>query len=346
MTAGAPSTQWKESIPPGEEARLVGYAEALRDTQRARAAGGKPGRALHTKGYGVEGELTVLDGLPDHARAGLFARPATYRAYVRYSNGDSRRNRDSKGDVRGIAVKVLGVAGKKVIPGMEDETTQDLLAIRTPALPFRDAAEFVAVVTAAQANPLLLLPRIVGRLGLGRTFEVLPRVAKGMKLAMSPLAATPYYSAAPICCGAYAVQYAFLPQDRPEPAPSRGSSPDWMRDDLARRLRDQAVVYDLRLRFYVDEARTPIEDASVEWKEDDAPAVTVARLTLPVQDLDSPRGKKLDAAVEALSFDTWHALVEHRPLGNVMRARNQAYMLSTKERGAGKEPKGTELDAS
>ena len=342
MTETAPSTHWKETIPAGEEAKLVRYAEALRAIQRGRTAGGKASRALHAKGYGVEGELTVLGDLPEHARAGLFARPATYRAYVRYSNGDGRRQSDTKGDVRGLAVKVVGVEGKKVIPGMEQEKTQDLLLIRTPAIPFRDADEFVAVVTAAQSNALLLLPRVVGRLGIGRTFELLPQLAKGMKGAMLPLATTPYFSAAPVCCGAYAVHYALAPEEKAEPGLAGGTSRDGLRDDLATRLAKGPVVYELRLQFYVDDTKTPIEDASIEWKEQDAPFVTVARLTLPEQNLDGARARKLADYIEGLSFDPWHALVEHRPLGNIMRARNQAYRLSTEERHAAKEPDGTE----
>jgi hypothetical protein len=49
--------------------------------------------------------------------------------------------------------------------------------------------------------------------------------------------------------------------------------------------------------------------------------------------------------VAALSFDPWHALEEHRPLGNVMRARNHAYRLSTQERSAAPEPDGSETFA-
>jgi hypothetical protein len=342
MTQAPPSTSWKETISAGEEARYVGYAEALRAIQRGRPAHGKASRALHAKGYGVEGELTVLDDLPEPARAGLFAKPATYRAYVRFSNGDGRRQGDTKGDVRGVAIKVVGVDGKKIIPGMEQEKTQNFLLIRTPAIPFRDADEFIAVVTAAQSHPLLLLPRILGRLGIGRTFELLPRLAKGMKGSTRPLATTPYFSAAPVCCGAYAVHYALMPQAKADPDARPGSSPDFLRDELGTLLARGPVVYDLRLQFYVDDTRTPIEDASVEWKEEDAPFVTVARLTLPEQNLTGARGKKIDDYVETLSFDPWHALEAHRPLGNIMRARNQAYRLSTEERHAAKEPDGTE----
>jgi hypothetical protein len=35
---------------------------------------------------------------------------------------------------------------------------------------------------------------------------------------------------------------------------------------------------------------------------------------------------------ELLSFNPWHALAEHQPLGNVMRARRRAYAVSTKFR--------------
>jgi hypothetical protein len=334
------STDWKEIVAAGEEARLVAHAETLRALQRAKASEtGSASRALHAKGNcGVLGELAVLDDLPEYARAGLFAKPATYPAYVRYSNGSGARRPDAKGDVRGIAVKVVGVLGKKIISGMEDEKTQDFLLIRTPAIPFRNADEFVAVVSAAGQSPLLLLPRVIARLGFGRAIELLPKLAEGLNAPASSLAATHYFSAAPIRFGAYAVHYALAPQAQPGTGARLGRTPDRLHEDLALRLAKGPVVYDMRVQFYVDEVKTPIEDASVEWKEEDAPFTTVARLTLPRQDLDGARGKKVAALIEGLSFDPWHALEAHRPLGNVMRARNHAYRLSTKERGAAPEP--------
>jgi hypothetical protein len=50
----------------------------------------------------------------------------------------------------------------------------------------------------------------------------------------------------------------------------------------------------------------------------------------------------LSEYVETLSFDPWHALVEHRPLGDIMRARNVAYRVSTQARKADAEPDGSE----
>jgi hypothetical protein len=68
----------------------------------------------------------------------------------------------------------------------------------------------------------------------------------------------------------------------------------------------------------------------------------VGRLALVKQDPTSERGLEVADAVEPMSFDPWHALVEMRPLGELMRARNHAYRESTQERGAAKEPKGSD----
>ena len=336
-----PSTDWKERIAADEPARLEALAETLRALQRKHAEAGQPLRALHAKGQVcAEAELTVLPDLPEEARVGIFARPATFRAYVRYSNGSGRRQHDGKGDVRGLAVKVLGVPGKKLIPGLEQATTQDFLLIRTPSTPFRDAEEFVWLVAAAE-QPLLLLPRAIGRFGLGRALALLKQLSRGLSAPMPSLATTHYYSALPIRFGTYAVRYALRPHAEPAPD-GRRRTPDYLRDELAARLAAGPVTYDFRVQFFVDEARTPIEDGSRDWAEADAPYVTLARLTLPQQALDSPRGRALAAFVEKLSFDPWHAPEEFRPLGNLMRARNHAYRLSTAERGATAEPDGTE----
>ncbi len=343
-----PATDWKETILAGEDPRLLRHAEALRDIQRRSARKtGKVQRALHAKGNaGVEAELRVLPDLAEYARVGLFAAPATYRAYVRFSNGSGLLQHDKKGDVRGVAVKVLGVPGKKIIPGLEDATTQDFLLIKTPTTPFRNADEFVALVRAAE-RPALALPRLFAALGVRRTFELGKKLAKNLGAPVPSLATLPYYSALPVKYGPYAVHYALAPQAKAGPQLSPYGSgergPHHLGEELAERLRRGPVTYDFRVQFYVDARRTPIEDASVEWREEDAPFLTVARLTLLQQDVESPRGRRIAARCEGLSFDPWHTTEDFRPLGNMMRARSHAYRLSTQERAALPEPDGTEL---
>jgi hypothetical protein len=97
--------------------------------------------------------------------------------------------------------------------------------------------------------------------------------------------------------------------------------------DMRERLATGPLTWNLELQFFVDEAVTPIEDASVAWPDEKTPIVTVARLTLPRQGVDA-------AAAEAARFDPWAGLAAHRPLGELMRARKVAYFESQKGRGA------------
>ncbi len=321
-----PGTDWKERIAPDEEARFEHFTRVLSAIQ----AKARSGRALHAKGnLGAEATFEVLTSTAPEARHGMFDTPRAYPALVRYSNGAARRQPDHKPDVRGIAIKVIGVAGDKVIPGLEHAVTQDFLAIRTPVTPVRDAEEFIKLVRAAQTPPLLPL-RLIGSLGFVRAIQVIKAALAGFRLPTAPLAATTYYTALPSQLGPYAVQYVIRPHDAP--SVTRGSE---LGPELATRLRQERVVYDLCVKFYTDAAATPIEDASVEWHGE---LVPVARVTLPVQDVDSARGRAITDYVERAAFDPWHSRTDMKPLGNMMRARNHAYRASTQARGAAAEP--------
>lgn len=338
----APATDWKEVQTPGEGERFERYARELGDLQQRAAHGGKVERALHAKGQlGLEAEFQVLPNLPAEARQGLFTAPAMFRAYVRFSNGVGTIQPDRKPDVRGIAVKVVGVPGPKLIPGMESAPTQDFLLIRSSSTPFRSADEFVPFVLAA-SSPLTALPKLFWRFGIGRTLEILKTAQHSFALPMPSLATTRYFSALPSRLGPHAVRWALTPREPAEGPAGSDSDPNYLAAELTARLQKGPVAYDFQLQFFVDEKRTPIEDASVDWSEADAPLLTVGRLILLQQDPTSPRGSRLASFVEKLSFDPWHALAELRPLGSMMRARNAAYRVSTRARGAAPEPDGSE----
>jgi hypothetical protein len=338
QTTSPPSTDWHEQIPADEEERFERHAETLRDIQRSQSAKKGPGRALHRKPHaGVEAELEVLGDLPPEVSTGLFAAPGTYRAYARFSNGRQMHGPDAAPDLRGLAVKVLGVEGRKIIPGLEDAQTQDFLAVNTAKTPFVNTDEFIRFVTSVD-NQALALPRLISAFGLGRAFGLVREL--GSLRGPASVATLTFYSAVPVKWGDYAAKYAFFPDAADGGHRGRGSS--YLGDDLARRLADEPLRFQMKVQLYRDERRTPIENASVEWLEADAPWETVGRLTVPQQDLTSERGRKLGAFVEELSFDPWHALEAHRPLGDIMRGRNHAYRLSTMERKAAPEPDGSE----
>lgn len=68
--------------------------------------------------------------------------------------------------------------------------------------------------------------------------------------------------------------------------------------------------------------RLSVEDTMTEWKESVAPFYEVATIYIPAQEFDTPELRILG---EVLSFNIWHALPEHRPLGAVNRMRKVVY---------------------
>ena len=74
------------------------------------------------------------------------------------------------------------------------------------------------------------------------------------------------------------------------------------------------------------------------WNPEDVPPLKVAQLRILRCDLDNPKTSELSARIDKLSFSPWHATEDHRPLGNVMRARRIAYQASAELRGHRPEP--------
>jgi hypothetical protein len=330
-----PSKDWKEIVVAGEEARFARFASQLVELQKMNALDGRPGRALHHKTHcGLEARLEVAGDLPEPLRQGLFAGPKVYDALVRFSNGSTGVKSDDEPDVRGMAVKVLGVDGPKVIGTAR---TQDFLAILQSVTPFRTADEFVATVWASR-TPALALPRMLWTLGL-RMFSILPKFIAAVKPPVASLADRHFFSALPIQCGPYAVRFTFVPI-RAQATNVATTGPSHLADDLGARLLQGAIEYALELQFFVDEKRTPIEDGSVDWPVDIAPYHQVAKLVIPQQDIRSDRGRHITDSVVKMAFDPWHALVEHRPLGGMMRARRPTYFASAQGRAAEAEPDG------
>jgi hypothetical protein len=351
-TALGASTEWREGPRPDEDALFTTFAREIEAQQRefsqkereahggASAVAPSVRRGFHAKLHaGLMAEFEVLDGLPEQARFGVFNEPRVIPALVRFSNGKPGRNPDRGKEPRGIAIKLVGIPGPKV-PEHGDAVTQDFLATsHSVTSTVRDARQFIAFIRAERsALPLpLALAREVGILESVRILAALTRTV-GLSNVKS-MATEQYSGTAPIQCGPYAVKFTVRPVEGTEQGSRAPTSSDnFLRADLAARLRSGDLAFDFLLQFYVDETRTPIEDTSVPWRPDDAPLVKVARLRIPSCNLEAPEVNRLSEAIDELSFSPWHALDVHRPLGSVMRARRFAYAASSTLRGRRPEP--------
>ncbi len=324
------STGWKENVAQDEDARFQRYGEQLVELQQRVATKSRMGRALHHKQHlGLRATVEVLDGLPEHARHGMFAKPGRFDAHLRLSNGGGRTLPDRKPDVRGFAIRVNGVDGAGALGS--PTTAQCFLLINSETFSFPTADEFMNVVVAASKSPFAVLKVLIKRRGLFGGLSFARQLGKGLGKPFAGFAREKFYSAAPIACGPYAAKVRLVPTVAT--ATASVNRDDWSADVTAH-LANGELVWELQLQFFVDEKTTPIEDPTKAWPEDAAPFVTVARITAPKQDPAGAEGSKLAETIEAGKFDPWVALADHRPLGEIMRARKAAYFASQQARGA------------
>jgi hypothetical protein len=339
---GAPSTKWEEKKCKDEEELFRRFANDIAAYQKKDAERNGPLRGFHAKIHaGLSAEFQVLPDLPEHARHGVFAAARTFPALVRFSNGESRIYADSNHEPRGIAIKLIGVAGRKLLPGMEDAVTQDFLATsHSVTSTVRDISQFIDFVRAKRLPKPLMVSRMVLTVGPGETWRILKALKHSVLDSDVRSMATEHYSGtAPIQYGPYAVKFTVRPAEgtaATEVCPS--ADRDFLRQELAERLRKADLMMDFLVQFYVDCEHTPIEDTSVPWRPEDAPLLKVAQLRIPRCDLDDPEGRELSEKIDRLSFSPWHAIPDHQPLGNVMRARRVAYEASAALRGHRPEP--------
>jgi hypothetical protein len=331
-----PITTWKETLLEGEEAVLSKLSEDLAAIQAARTAhqGGGAERALHVKQHaGLRARLEVHADLPTPYAQGLFAKAGRYDAYVRLSNGTARSQHDKEPDLRGFALKVLGVKGDKAL---FPHDTQDFLLIDEDALPFRTPHEFISFLQCAQ-SPITLPFTLFGKLGF-RAFGLIAALAKGVKGNRGSVIDLEYHSVAPHAWGPYAARLHLVPTHAASPHARAQREPDYLRHELAPRVAAGGIAYGVFVQLHGDPSES-IEDVTRPWT---SPRKEVGKLTIVADDPASGSGKELDAFVSTLSFDPWHSLTTHRPLGLTMRARKPGYLASTKARTAAAEPDGAE----
>lgn len=328
------STSWHETIDEDEQAQFEAAIGLVNSLQAAMAnSQTQPTRrAFHVKSHaGVRGAFAVLGSIPDEAKHGLFAEPRVYDASVRFSNGFSTAKHDLFPDTRGIAVRVLGVDGARLLPEDMPEPVQDLIALNVPHIPFRNIVDFAVISTSATRNPLRAGGDVIRQMGLIGGLRVL---IWGLRLAPPPpsLASETYFGLLPVTLGPHAVKYKWVPHQRRGRWPRISLRRDSFRDDLASRLTKGDLRFDLMVQFFVDEKRTPIENGAYPWPERDSPFVKIGELSVPPQDVTTEEAREFEEELQRTAFNPWNGIEAHRPLGNTQRGRRFVYQASVARR--------------
>ncbi len=249
---------------------------------------------------------------------GLFSQPATYQAWVRFSNQDGTISPDINGDIRGMAIKVMGVGGAKLLDDEMDAQTQDFIVISTNVFVTTDVQEFDALIKALTGSVLAKVMFFLTH------WRVVWNLYQSMKKMANPLQIR-YWSTTPYLLGTQqAVKYSAIPSVTPGLADSIPAQPsdDFLREAMVRQLAWGEARFDFAVQLQTDAEQMPIEDPGKEWSEVASPFCKVASIRILQQTFDSPAQREFG---ENLSFTPWHSLPEHRPLGGVNRARKVIY---------------------
>ena len=315
--------QLGEHLYPNEKLIADELSLIIEDSIRKQYSPGSARRDAHPKAHGcVRAEVHVFETIPDALAKGMFIPGKSYEAWIRFSNGSSDPTRaDSKRDARGMAIKVLGVPGKKLLQDEEQATTQDFTMINHPVFFATDPARYIAFMHDANSDSFyrkLLIPFALGAKGTLIALEThSTRISNPLQ--------TRYWSMVPYRLGVgpdrqavkYSVRACSATVDKVPNEPSH----DFLRDALRASLQSGDACMEFLVQPRTSKSMD-VEDSRIEWKELQAPFYRVATIRIPRQDFDTPEQNEF---CENLSFNPWHALPEHRPLGVTNRLRKVIY---------------------
>jgi hypothetical protein len=295
-------------------------------------------RSVHAKAHGIlAGEMVIDENLPPELAQGLFAKSGRHQIYMRLSTNAGDILPDDIGLPRGLALKVLDVAGGRLPDA--DGHTQDFVMVNGPVFQAPTADKFL--------GNLKLLAKTTDR--LEGTKQTLSAVLRGVNAALGavgiesaavnslggapnvdPLGET-YFSTTPFRYGDYIAKFSIVPVS-PSLTGHTGQiidasdRPNAIRETVRQEMQAIEGTWEFRVQLCRDLDKQPVEDPTVKWDDQEAPFQRVATIHVNPQDSWGPEIVK--AVDEEMRFSVWTGLAAHQPLGNINRARRAPYQHS------------------
>jgi hypothetical protein len=284
-------------------------------------------RAIHAKSHAsLNAVFDVFEQDNPELRHGIFSTAASYKAFVRISNGDGPAGPDTDWVASiGFAIKVFGVSVPKYFQS-QAEDTQDFLFLNQPAYIASDVRDYKTLMRAIDGG------FFSKAIAFARNFKGL-RYRHKASPKDNPLN-TFFWGVAPFRLGRVAVKYLIRPTlPEPKQIPATRTA-DYLKVLVKSRIEAREAAFDFFLQKRLidghESTAMPIEDYAVVWDEERSVPIRVARLTIPAQPVDD--GLDRDYG-EHLIFSPWNTTHDFRPLGSLNRARRVIYQLSSTKRG-------------
>jgi hypothetical protein len=298
---------------------IEGLRRLFNAMQKSRIlAGQSPARrASFLKTHGsAYGTFRMRAHLPSELRVGIFTHES-FPAWVRFSS-DTLPGLPDKHATCGVGIKLFNVPGRKLLE--PEALTQDFVLQNIDVFFVDDAQEmynFTYAGTVRRDYDAYLKNN-------PKTKAILDRMSHPVE----SLARISYWSCVPSKLGTtHYVKYKLIPQtdaSRITP-PAASTTPNGLAIDLKNRLLNDEVRFTFCVQLRTHSTEMPIDQATIPWDEHASPPTPVADLILPRQDVDALGQAEY---TENISYNAWHSLSEHEPVGSLQEARKVVYEAS------------------
>ncbi|GAB3639200.1 catalase family protein [Hymenobacter arcticus] len=302
-------------------------------------------RDAHAKSHGIlRGELHVYPNLPEHLAQGMFKEAKTYPVIIRLSTSPGAIQPDSQPAVKGLGLKIIGVPGKKFLAEEADAVTQDFLMVNDTIIPTGDVkayhdmqlrlekiAKGPEVLQTVINEAAVLTDKVLEAVGSKKEVKVVVQAHPN-----NHILGETYTTLGAIRYGDYVAKIGLAPLSENVKVLAGKEvelkEPGAYRDMVVDFFRTQGAEYEVRAQLCTDLQTMPVEDASIDWPQDQSPYQTIGKIVIPAQNAFSPARRVF--ADDVLSFNPFHCLPELLPLGSINRVRIKAYASSTTYRHA------------
>ena len=308
----------QETVQPGEEQIVRDISKLLIGHLQEQYRGEKVLRDTHPKSNGcIKSTFKVDKNIPEKYQFGIFQPGKSYPTWMRFSNSVEEITNDEEKDFRGLAIKLFKVEGKRLPEPGDEDHTQDFLFLGHDGFFAANAQEFFDFFDASFNGKstwfLLTHPRGAYNIFTGSKTYVNP-------LSVNWNSVTPYALGPKDDNGTYqhVVRYAMRSCSRNSGTLNDHPSPNYLQENLQKQLKNNRGCLEFLIQLQKDPQKMPVENALISWNQKDSPFLPIARIDIPSQTFTSPNQKEF---CENISFNPWHGLQMHRPLGSVNRAR-------------------------
>ena len=320
----------KEIIPAGEAVIIDDISDLLTHKLKRDYAGQKFLRDTHPKANAcVHATFKVNQGIESSYQQGIFQAGASYPVWIRFSNAVEDVTSDYEKDFRGLAMKLSSIkgdrvsmlelspeTGKRALLNTGDENhTQDFLFLGHDAFFAADPKDFFDFFSMSFEKFSLTHPR-----GAWNIFKGSKRVVTPLDIEWNSVTAYALGNEKR-SDGGYqqVVRYALNSCVENTGMQPSEEHKGYLSENLAKQLSGTGEgCLDFYIQRQLDAEANPVENALVAWDKEKSPLIKIAQIKIPAQVFTAP--EQLDFC-ENLSFNPWHSLEAHKPLGGVNRAR-------------------------